>query len=297
MNYLITGTTTVVGVFGYPVAHSLSPVMHNAAFAELGLDWVYVPFAVASEALASAVVGVRALGIRGVNVTIPHKRAILSLVDRLTPEAEAIGSVNTVAVTADGILGHSTDGPGFLRALRERGFEVAGSRAVVLGGGGAARAVIGALAAAGVGELTIVTRHPERAVDLPHLAVRQGVAPLQVHLLPWDGPVRDALARADLLVNATPIGMAPHDIDRLPVSAEWLPASLWVYDLVYTPRETALLRAAMARGCQTIDGVAMLVYQGAEAFTLWTGLPAPVAVMGAALAQDLQSMRKHADQT
>lgn len=284
MQRAISGTTTVVGVFGHPVAHSFSPSMHNAAFAHLGLDWVYVPFPVPPETLPAAVAGIRALGLAGVNVTIPHKQAVIPCMDLLTPDARAVGSVNTITVCPAGLEGHSTDGPGFLRALLERGYTPAGRRGVILGAGGAARAVVGALARAGTAHLTLVARNPAHAAALATLATTVAADAVQVDGLPWGADaVRTALATADLVVNATPLGMAPHAVDRLPVPADWLAPGCWVYDLVYTPRETALLRAARARGCQVIDGLAMLLYQGAEAFTRWTGQPAPLAVMEAVL--------------
>ncbi|MEI7834474.1 MAG: shikimate dehydrogenase, partial [bacterium] len=166
INQDITGATNVACVIGYPVAHSQSPTMHNAAFRELALDWIYVPFGVAPEDLSAAVSGLYALGVRGVNVTIPHKQAVMRLVSSISAEAAAIGSVNTLVRTAAGWHGHSTDGEGFLRGLVEHGVAVTDKRAVILGAGGAARAVVGALAQAGVGEITIVARHPERAQEL-----------------------------------------------------------------------------------------------------------------------------------
>jgi len=281
--------TTVVGVMGYPIGHSLSPIMHNAAYAAMGLPWVYVPFAAPPAALATALAGLGALGVRGVNVTIPHKQAVIPFMAELTPAAAAVGSVNTVAITPAGLCGHSTDGHGFLRGLTERGFPVQGARAVVLGAGGAARAAVGALAGAGVAALTIVARTPARAADLPALAQRLAPAHIETALASWDDVgVRDLLAQAHLLVNATSIGMTPQHSDEAPVPADWLHPALWVYDLVYTPRRTALLRAAAARGCPVIDGVAMLVYQGAEAIAFWSGRPAPVTIMEAALAPYLR---------
>lgn len=284
----ISGTTTVVGVLGFPVAHSLSPVMHNAAFAALGLDWVYVPFPVAPDRVTAAVSGLSGLGIRGVNVTIPHKQAVLPLLDRLTPEAEQISSVNTIAVTEAGLLGHSTDGTGFLRALTERGFCVAGAQVVVLGAGGAARAVVGALASSLATSVTLVARTPERGEALAALALRVSQGRTHARVVPFDDEARYAVAQAQLLVNTTPVGMAPYAVDDMPIPPSWLHRDLLVYDLVYTPRETALLHAAAGIGCRTIDGVAMLVYQGAEAFSLWTGAVAPITIMESAVTDFLR---------
>jgi shikimate dehydrogenase len=271
----ITGRTCVVGVIGWPVSHSLSPAMHNAAFAALGIPWVYVPFAVPPREVATALNGLRALGMRGVNVTIPHKQAAAAAVERLTTEAEALGSVNTVLVAEDGALvGHSTDGTGFLRTLREEGCDPAGIRVTVVGAGGAARAIVGALLAAGATSVSVIARNPAHA---------QWVGSQErASLLPWESLAASA-ATADLLVNATPVGMAGHAEGETVVPAAVLRAGQWVCDLVYTPRRTRLLLAAEERGCRTIEGVGMLVHQGAEAFTLWTGVPAPVTVMRAAL--------------
>lgn len=294
MNHTITGTTAVVGVLGYPVKHSLSPLMHNAAFVAMGLDWVYVPFSVSPASLADAVRGAAALGIRGLNVTIPHKNAVIPFLDQLTPEATAVASVNTIALTAHGLIGHSTDGVGFLRALTVRGFAVPGTHAVILGAGGASRAVVGALAAQGAARITVIARHPERAAALHALAEQLAPGMIDFRAIPWDDAARHAIADAQLVVNATPIGMAPQAKERMPIPAEWLSAATWVYDLVYTPAPTAWLHAAAERGCQTIDGLDMLVYQGAEALTFWTQQPAPIAVMRAALAAYLQQAQARA---
>lgn len=282
----ITGATTVVGVLGYPVAHSLSPCMQNSAFAACRLDWVYVPFPVAPAALAEAIGGLWALGVPGVNLTIPHKEAVVPLLASLTPEAAAIGSVNTLLRTPDGWCGHSTDGIGFLCGLQARGAVVSGMRTVVLGAGGAARAVVGALAQAGAASITVVARQAEKAEALAAMATRIAAGALTATGCAW-AQAAPAVAQADLLVNATPIGMAPHTAAHTPLPAEWLHPGQWVYDLVYTPRETRLLRDAVARGCRPVDGTGMLVYQGAEAFTRWTGQTAPIAVMEAALAAAL----------
>jgi shikimate dehydrogenase len=271
----ITGRTCVVGVIGWPVAHSLSPAMHNAAFAALGLPWVYVPFAVPPGGVATALAGLRALGLRGVNVTIPHKQAAAAAVERMTLEAEALGSVNTVFVAKDNALvGHSTDGAGFLRALREEECEPAGKRVTVVGAGGAARAIVSALLGAGAASVSVIARDPAHAMWVK--------AQERASLLPWES-LTESVAMTDLLVNATPLGMAGHAEGETVVPATALQAGQWVCDLVYTPRRTRLLQEAEAQGCHTIEGLGMLVHQGAEAFTLWTGLPAPVVVMRNAL--------------
>jgi shikimate dehydrogenase len=302
----ISGATRLAGVMGWPVAHSLSPRMHNAAFAALGLDWVYVPFPVPPERLADAVRGLVALGFAGCNATVPHKPGLVSLMDELTPIAAAIDSVNTIVIRPDGsLLGDSTDGYGFLVDLQAHGVTIGdqgsgdrrqgaqdGSRpsntsndllarspshrvtrspvhhALVIGAGGAARAVVYALAEAGA-SVAVVNRTPESAEELCRIV--GGALPdadVSAHLLP------DALSRlaaeADLIVNTTSLGLHG-DIDPLPWDAAipFQPEQA-VYDLIYNVR-TPFLRLAAAVGAQAIDGLGMLVYQGARSAALWTG--------------------------
>lgn len=277
----ISGKTTVVGLIGWPVGHSISPAMHNAAFADLGLDWCYVPLPVAPDQVAAAVVGVRALGLAGANVTVPHKQAVIPHLDRLTPAAEAIGAVNTLIVTGDGqIVGDNTDAPGFIADLRAHGVDPAGMQVLVLGAGGSARAVIFGLLEAGVAAVTLANRSQDRAHALcTDYQQRFPAVPLHVTDLP---PTPEVAQVADLIVNCTSLGMTPNH-DTLP----WDPAHPMrtgqvVYDLVYNPAQTRLLELAQRHGAQAIGGIGMLIYQGAIAFERWTGRPAPVAVMRAA---------------
>ena len=285
----IDGSTRLVGLMGWPVEHSLSPAMHNAAFVALSMNWVYVPLPVPSARLRDALRGLRALGFRGANVTIPHKKAVLPFLDRITPEAQAIGAVNTIVVEEDGTLwGTNTDARGFLEDLRAHDVPIAGERALVLGAGGAAYAVTYALAREGAA-VTIVNRTEAKAIQLARRmhTVLPGRA---FSILPL---TRDALGRATdshtLLVNATSVGMWPR-VDESP----W-PEGLGfgrirvVYDLVYRPRETRLLREARQQGLQTIDGMGMLVRQGAEAWRLWTRQVPPVEVMWRAVEAALSS--------
>lgn len=291
---IITGKTRVVGIIGWPVEHSLSPMMHNAAFQARGMDWVYVPFPVPPERLRDAVRGVRGLGLRGVNVTVPYKEAVMGLLDRLTPEAHAVGAVNTVVAEPDGVLwGTNTDALGFLEDLRAHDVEVEGEWVLVLGAGGAARAVVYALARAGA-RVTISNRTMGRAVELVrHMHTVFPGRTLRV--VDW---TREALAaeaeRHSILVNATSVGMWPN-VDVSP----WPPGIGFgnirvVYDVIYTPAETQLLREAAAWGCRTINGLGMLVRQGAEAWRLWTGEPPPVDVMFEAARQALGQLPAHA---
>ena len=285
----VTGHTRVTGVIGWPVEHSVSPAMHNAAYAALGLDWCYLPFPVPPDSLPEAIAGVRALGLAGVNVTVPHKEALLPLMDELTPAAAAVGAANTVIVQDARLIGHNTDAGGFLRALREAGCEPVGIPALVLGAGGAARAVVYALLEAGA-EVTILNRTVARAVALVRDLSRGvdgavGAAPLGLDAL------RALAPRARLVVNATSVGMwraggAEADVSPWPEALPF-PVDALAYDLVYNPRETAFMRQARAVGARAVNGLGMLVHQGAEAFERWTGVAAPVDVMAQACARAL----------
>lgn len=276
--------TRVFGIVGFPVAHSRSPAMHGAAIAALGLDAVYVPFAVPPARLADAVRGISALGIAGVNVTVPHKRAIVPLLDRVTPDAAAIGAVNTVVRDGEALVGHNTDAPGLVRSLHEAAVETKGARVVVVGAGGAAHAAVVGLAQAGASEIAVAARRPDQAGALiaSVAGVTGGTAVRAVTL----DSVRDACARATLLVQSTSATLGDTPEARafaasLPLDA--LPPDAAVVDLVYDPRETAVLARASSRGLRTVDGLGMLLHQGTLAFEIFTGEPAPVEAMRRAL--------------
>ena len=258
------------------MTRSLSPTLHNAAFRAAGLDWDYLAFEVAPapEAAEAAVKGMRALrGFDGMSVTHPHKLAVAQAVDSLSATAAALGAVNTVVREPDGRLrGESTDGEGFLRALAELDFEPGGCRALLVGAGGAARAVARALARAGVSELVVVNRNPERAEQLVALtgpAARVGVGA--------------EAGECDLVVNATPLGTEGGYAATLPVAAGHLGAGQLVVDLVYEPPVTPFLDAAESRGCRVANGLGMLVHQAALQFELWTAVTAPLDAMWAAV--------------
>jgi shikimate dehydrogenase len=287
----LTGRTTVVGVIGWPVKHSLSPPMHNAAFAALGLDWVYVPFEVAPEAVAEALAGMRALGIRGLNVTIPHKAAVAGLVDERDDMAAALEAVNTVHNRDGRLVGYNTDGPGFLRSLQEAGHGVRGKSVALIGAGGSARSVAYAVAREGAASLSIVARKIAQARDLADM-VRRRVGREQVMAAGLELPEAQArVHEADIVVDSTPVGMHPHAEVAPVVPASWLREGQVVCDLTYNPLETTLLRAARSRGAQTVAGTGMLVHQGAVAFEIWTGQPAPVSVMREALLNSLAAQK------
>ena len=280
--HLLTGHTRIVGVIGDPVEHSRSPQMHNAAFAKAGLDYVYVPFHVLPNDLAAAIAGFQAINVVGINVTLPHKQAVISHLTSISREAELIGAVNTLTFTDEGIHGDNTDAPGVLRALEEKSnmSVPVGENVVVLGAGGAARAVVVALALAGVASITIANRTVERAVALAEeMGQKTGVSMRGLGLTDAQLPI--AVRESLLLINTATVSM-----DRthpLLISADWLQPGTIVYDIVYTPPVTPLMRAAAARGCKTLGGIGMLVHQGAIAFEKWTGIAPCTETMHQAL--------------
>jgi shikimate dehydrogenase len=264
-----TATTRVAGVIGTPIRHSLSPPIYNAAYDALGLDWCFVAFDVPDGRGEAAVQAVRALGLVGLSVTMPHKEAAARACDELSDDAAALGAVNSVRLDdQDRLLGDSTDGEGFRRALLEAGHDPAGCRAVVLGAGGAARAVVLALGRVGA-SVEVAARRAEAAAIAAALA--PGAVPIG-----WDA-VGDAVSEADLIVQATPIGMAADP--RLPLDPAVLRPGQVVADLVYHPLETPLLAAARASGAAAVDGLGMLVHQAALQVEAWTGQEAPVRAM------------------
>lgn len=276
-----SGSTHVAAVIGHPVRHSLSPLIHNAAFRALDLDWVFTAFDVAPGRAAAAAAAVRDLGIAGLSVTMPHKADILPAMDRLTSTARTLGAVNTVVAGRSGqLVGDNTDGAGFIDALREdEGFDPAGRRALVVGAGGAARAVVLALAGAGAAEIIVANRTQARAEEAATLA--PGVARA--------GAVEDADA-VELVVNATPQGMGENRV--VPVPLDRLGPGQLVVDLVYHPAMTPLVEAARGKGAAVSNGLGMLIHQAAHAFRLWTGEDPPLEVMSAAALAELANPRR-----
>jgi shikimate dehydrogenase len=268
----IRGTTRVAAVLGFPIEHSRSPELLNAAFAAAGVDAVMVPAGVPPEDFAAAVAGLVAMRALGASVTVPHKLAAAARCDELSPAARAIGAVNCLRFDGARITGHNTDAGGFIDGLTAAGFDPRGARAVLLGAGGAARAVAYGLRGAGVpdGRLAVIARHPDRVA--------------WAHASPWTPErLREVFADADLVVDCTPAGLGDGEaafVDTLPLDA--LPPAAWASTLVYH-RRTIWLERASARGHSTVDGRAMLVHQGARAFTIWTERPAPIDAMARAL--------------
>lgn len=273
----------LVGVLGQPVAENPTGVMQEAAFAACGLNWRYLTMEVPRAKLKDAMTGVRALGMRGINLTIPHKVDVIEHLDELTEGARLIGAVNTVVRRDGKLIGDNTDGKGFLRGVRaDAKTDPKGRRVVVLGAGGAARAIACELLKAGVADLLIVNRSGERGEALvDHL---KGVGPIRFQ--PWISTYV-VPSDVDILVNATSIGLFPH-VDAMPdVSLAAAPQSLLVCDAVFNPAVTRLLALAKDRGLPTLDGLSMLVYQGVIGFELWTGVKAPEDVMKEALQKAL----------
>lgn len=263
---LPTGTTRVAAVIGDPVRHSLSPLLLNTAFQHASLDWVYGAFEVAPGEAGAAVAAMRTLGLGGLNVTMPHKTAIVEHLDGLSDTAAALEAVNCVAWHGDRLIGHSTDGDGLVDTLRvDEGVEPRGRRCIVIGAGGAARAAVAALAAAGASEVIVLNRTANRGERAARLAGERGRT----------GTPGD-LADADLIVNATPVGMVGSPPGATPVDPNLLAAGQVLFDMIYQPTVTPLVAAARTAGLHAVGGIGMLVHQAARAFTLWTGQDAPV---------------------
>jgi shikimate dehydrogenase len=288
--------TKLVGLIGWPVEHSVSPAMHNAAFEALGLNWRYVPLPVPPGQVETAVKGLGALGFRGANVTVPHKQAVLPVLDSIGPNARALGAVNTLVIgqRADRtpiIGGFNTDDKGSVGALRGGGFEPEeGGRVLIVGAGGAARAVVFGLLWSGIGEVVVLNRTPERGQalvsDLGSYHEWLGT----MHALPLTPETLIESARtADLLVNATSVGMWPHAESSIWPEGVSIPAHLAVFDLVYNPLETRLLAQARESGARPIGGLEMLVRQGALAFQMWTDEWPPIDVMRSAAEKALKA--------
>jgi shikimate dehydrogenase len=280
---MISGTTRLYGIFGYPVGHTFSPGMHNAAFKRLGMDACYVPFAVSPESLGDAARAVLPLGLRGLNITVPHKEKVIAYLDDLSEEVRLIGAVNTIEVRDGRLIGHNTDGRGFLRALQaDAGFRPKGKSILFIGSGGAARAVGFSLALSGAKKIAFRDVDATKADALAKdIRLKTGVDACTA-----GENLIAAAAEADCLINATPLGLKKGD--PLPLPGDAVLKKHLVCDLVYNPHETTFLKAAKARGARRFHGLGMLLYQGVIAFEIWTGKKAPVAVMKKALTRQIR---------
>lgn len=276
----ISGKTKIIGIFGYPVEHTLSPKMHNAAFKYLNLDFCYVPFSVKPELLESAIRGVRALNIAGLNITIPHKETVNAFLDKCSDEAGFIGSVNTIINHEGELTGFNTDGKGFMKSLAEANIEITDKRVLIIGAGGAARA-IGYYLCRDASELYIYNRNIERAEILTsHLyAFKNNVAVVKEDVFNSGSSFSDF----DIIVNTTPLGLKSDD--PLPLNVSMLKNHQIICDLIY--KETPLLQKASAIGCRTLNGMGMLLWQGVFAFEKWTGIQPPVEIMKNALMKQI----------
>jgi shikimate dehydrogenase len=281
---MISGKTSIFGIFGHPVEHSFSPGMHNAAFAAIGLDGCYVPFAVHPDDLGNAVKAIVPLGLCGLNITVPHKEKVIPFLDDLTDGARLIGAVNTIEVRDEKLIGHNTDGKGFLRSLREEtGFRPKGKTFLMVGSGGAARAVCFELALAGARDILLYDIDRNKAGKLGH-DIRSATATRVT--VTDESSLRTLAPDADCLINATPLGLKKSD--PLPLSRDLVRKGQLVCDLVYNPPDTRFLRTAQSQGAKTLRGIGMLLYQGAIAFEIWTGKKAPASVMKKALARQMR---------
>lgn len=274
--------TVLYGVIGDPIRHSRSPVMLNRAFREAGINGAYGAFHVAPERLGEAIAGIRALGFRGLNVTIPHKIEVMAHLDEIDEGARAIGAVNTIVNENGRLIGYNTDGIGYVRSLKEESEpNLAGKKIVVVGCGGAARGIVWALARENPGAIVLTNRTAERARELAAFFARPDVT-----VADW-GRLRDECADADIVINTTSVGMSP-DVDSTPLDPAWLKPGAVASDLIYNPLKTAFLKGAEERGCRVHGGLGMFVYQGAYAFEYWTGRPAPAEAMRAAVLESFE---------
>lgn len=287
----IDGKTKVYGLFGYPVTHSFSPAMQNAAFEKLGLNAVYLPFAVRPDRIKEALAGVRSMEWAGVNLTIPHKEICLPFLDELSPEAKLIGAVNTIISNNGQLIGSNTDGRGFVSALRrELRVEPKGRSILIFGAGGAGRAVAMQLAIEGAKAITIVDAADDRSRRLA-IYLRKHSSHCRVECLPHfeTSDIERSVADTDILVNATPVGMK--ESDPILISPKALHCKLAVCDLVYNPPVTKLLKVCQKKRIKCMNGLGMLLYQGVLAFHLWTGLKPPIEVMRKALLKEIRKSR------
>ena len=271
----LDGSTQIVGVFGSPIAHTASPAMHNAAFAALKMNWAYLAFHVEPQNLRAALTGIRDMNFRGVNLTVPHKLLAIDIVDEVDAAARKLGAVNTVVVEAGKLRGFNTDGYGFSKAIKEDfDMTLKGKRVLVLGAGGAGRAIAIQCASEGAAKLTVANRTPSKIQPIAAEIAVESIGLTARELQP-------AIAASDLLINATSVGLKPGE--ALPVTRDMFRPQLAVYDTIYRPAETELIRLATDAGSKVANGLSMLLHQGAKSFEIWTKRKAPLAVMRRAL--------------
>ena len=272
----ISGKTRLKGLLGHPISHSLSPKMHNSAFANLGLEYAYLTFDTKEDNLEDVVAAMRALNVKGFNVTMPNKKNILNLLDEVTPEAQMIGSINTVLNENGRLIGYNTDGKGYVRSLVEKGVSIEGKRIVMAGAGGAARSVAIQLAVDGAKEMVILNRSLEKAEDICNV-IQKNISTCKTEALQLEENIlKEKLKETDIFINSTALGMHPHEDKSVISNPDMLHHNLIVTDLIYKPSKTKLLQMAEQAGCKVINGLGMMIWQGAEAFKIWTGVDMPV---------------------
>lgn len=276
----VSGKTKITGIFGYPVEHTLSPIMHNAAFQNLGLDMCYVPFMVLPEALPDAVMAIRSLNMLGVNITVPHKEKVIPLLDRVNEEASFIGAVNTVTNTEGILTGYNTDGRGFLSSLTEEGISIEGKNIIIIGAGGASRAISYYLSEMASALSLLDTDRPKAQKLVNDLNLIRSNVRLLIDV--------ENTIRPDIVINATPLGLKPDD--PLPFNPDLITSDMVICNLVY--KKTGLLKEAELRGAKIIEGSGMLLWQGVLAFELWTGVKPPVAIMRDMLLSKIRGVAK-----
>jgi len=280
----ITGQTKIVGVIGWPLTYTLSPTMHNAAIQKAGLDYAYLAFPIHPDRLEKAVRGLQACGVRGLNVTIPHKESVFALMDELSVEAQAIGAVNTICIDAEKMRGANTDVYGFVSALRDVSVVLEGKRVAVAGAGGAGRAIVAAALLEGASDVALWDIEQQRADRLVSDLARPPLPPRPLVACKNEEQKRSALTHCDIFVNASPVGMKPDDPS--PIDVTLLPEGCMIFDAVYNIPETTLLRQARERGLTALGGLTMLMYQGARSFEIWFGVKPDTDLM-------LAKMREH----
>ena len=268
-NPYINTHTKVLCVIGHPIEHSMSPVMHNAALRELSLDFIYLAFDVLPKDLKKAVLRIKKHDIKGINVTIPHKEVIIKFLDKIDPLAEKIGAVNTIKNVNRKLIGRNTDAFGAKKALNDAGFELTGKKALIIGSGGAARAISFALSDE-IEEIFICNRTEERAIKLAKNLKDSTKTTATGRTLSND-VLKSLIDKVDLVINTTPLGMYP-DVEKTPIPRKLLADHLFVYDIIYNPLKTQLLKDASEIGCKTLNGIDMFINQGALAFEWWTDM-------------------------
>lgn len=278
MESFISGTTTLIGLLANPIKHSFSPKMHNAAFRELGLDYAYLAFEITDEQLEAAVYGLKAMNARGCNVSMPYKQKIMKYMDKLTLISELSGAVNTV-INDNGVLtGHSTDGSGYMNSLKDAGFDVIGKKMTIAGAGGAAIAICIQAALDGVKEISIFNKKDEfykKAEETAKIINEKTDCIARVFDIDDKDRLRKELDDSVIFVNATGVGMKPH-VGKTFIEKDMLRPELIVSDIIYEPAKTKLLEIAEEVGCPTINGIGMMIFQGAESFKCWTGKDMPI---------------------